>query len=138
MNLIILDRLFKIRAFHFIKNQFVICLLLLNSIFPLLSWADIHSGSSREKCIKEGVFKNGQCVKIDDHPLYVESFGLPVNTNVPNIVFLPGSGNTHQVWDKVVSQVEKFAHVVTYDRSGYGTSQQYSIPKALTAPLVFH
>jgi pimeloyl-ACP methyl ester carboxylesterase len=127
---------FKIRAFNFIKNQFVICLLLLNIIFQTPSLADIYNGSSREKCIKEGVFKNGQCIEIDNHLLYVESFGLSVNTNTPNVIFLPGSGNNHHVWNKVVPQVAKFAHVVIYDRSGYGPSQQYSIPKTLTAPLV--
>lgn len=90
----------------------------------------------KEKCIKAGNFKNGQCVKVDNHLLYVESFGLSIGRNVPNVIFLPGSGNTLNTWNRVVPQVAKFAHVVTYDREGYGPSQQYQKPRALTAPLI--
>lgn len=111
-------------------------ILLFSMIFSLSSFANIYEGASKEKCTKEGYFKNGQCIEIDNHLLYAKSFGMPVGANVPNVIFLSGSGNTHHIWDKVSSQTARFAHVVIYDRSGYGHSQQYSPPKALTATLV--
>lgn len=114
------------------------CLLILTIlIFPFSSsFANEYNGSLKEKCIKEGTFKHGQCVEIDNHLLYVESFGIPVDINVPNIIFLPGSGETLETWKKVAPTVAKFAHVVLYNRSGYAPSQQYKKTKTLTAPLV--
>lgn len=111
-------------------------ILLASMALPFSSIADKYSGSSKIKCTKVGVFKNGHCIEVDNHLLYVESFGLPTASNVPNIIFLPGSGNTLNIWDQVAPEVAKFAHVVTYDRSGYGLSQQYSKPRPLTAPLI--
>ena len=133
-----LNKSCKSNYVSFKKCKFFVCLLILlfNVIFPLSSFA--YNGSSKEKCIKEGAFKNGQCVEIDNHLLYVESFGIPVDTNVPNIVFLPGSGETLETWNKVAPTVAKFAHVVLYNRSGYAPSQQCKKAKTLTAPLVIN
>lgn len=98
--------------------------------------ADKYSGSARHSCAKSGKFKQGQCIEVDGHLLYVKSFGLPLNKNHPTIIFLPGSGNTHYVWEKVAPKVAKFSHVVVYDKTGYGYSQQYKKPVPLTASIV--
>lgn len=116
------------------KIKIFFLIFLFNAIFPFSSFA--YKQNTKIKCIKEGAFRSGQCIKVDNHLLYAESFGKPTHPSIPTVIFLPGSGYTHQTWNKVAPQVAKFAHVVTYDRSGYGPSQQYTEPKALTAPLV--
>ena len=107
------------------------CLIFANNVS-----ADKYSGSARHSCIKVGKFKQGHCIEVDGHLLYVKSFGLPLNKNHPAVIFLPGSGNTHYIWEKVAPKVAKFSHVVVYDKTGYGYSQQYKKPVPLTASIV--
>lgn len=76
------------------------------------------------------------CVLSDKHLLSVRSFGLPRHQDTATVIFQPGGGNTMETWDKVAPKVAKFAHVITYDRSGFGRSQNYSPLKPLTAEVV--
>lgn len=111
-------------------------IVFLGLIFANNVGADKYSGSARHSCAKVGKFKEGQCIEVDGHLLYVKSFGLPLNKNHPAVIFLPGSGNTHYVWEKVAPKVAKFSHVVVYDKTGYGYSQQYKKPVPLIASIV--
>lgn len=123
------------------KNNFSkVLFILFMTIFTLVivnpSNADKYTGASQKICKHPGAFIDALCIEVDNHLLFVKSYGHQVDKEHPVVVFLSGSGNTHYVWEKVAPSVAKFAHVVTYDRSGYGHSQQYKQPGPLTAPIV--
>ncbi|WP_296619972.1 alpha/beta hydrolase [Marivirga sp.] len=112
----------------------LLALILILCITPVN--ADKYTGTSKKKCKLHGAFLDGICVAVDNHLLFVKSYGQQPDKDHPVVIFLSGSGNTHYVWEKVAPSVAKFAHVVTYDRTGYGHSQQYTQPIPLTAAIV--
>jgi len=115
----------------FIFLVFILAICIVNSAI-----ADKYTGTSEKKCKRSGVFLDGFCVDVDNHLLFIKSYGHKPDKDHPVVIFLSGSGNTHYVWEKVAPSVAKFTHIMTYDRTGYGHSQQYDRPGPLTASMV--
>lgn len=63
--------------------------------------------------------QGGKCIDVGGYQLYMQTSGV----KKPNIIFESGLGDAGTSWDKVVPQVNKFAHAVIYDRNGLGKSQ---------------
>ena len=119
-----------------LRRTSVILAIALSSFIIKAAYADKYSGASEKQCKHPGVFLDGLCIEVNHHLLFVKSYGHKPDKDHPVVIFLSGSGNTHYVWEKVAPSVAEFAHVVTYDRTGYGHSQQYLQPVPLTAEIV--
>lgn len=57
------------------------------------------------------------------------AFFVAGDTAAPAIVLEPG-GSSHTAWGALPSRIAAFARVVTYDRPGYGLSEQCSLPRS--------
>jgi len=77
-------------------------------------------------CNTESNREMDENVSIGTHSLHIRCIGQ----DSPTVVIDTGLGDTLERWDAFQSQVVQFAHVCTYDRAGYGSSD--------TGPLSRH
>lgn len=73
----------------------------------------------QEHLTSGGIEIKQKCVDMGGYQLYMQTAG----DKGPFIIFESGLGDTLATWNKVVPQVARFAHTVTYDRSGLGRSE---------------
>ena len=90
--------------------RFIKILLLYAS---LISYAQSCPLSNPDK--KDG----GQCIEVNGHQMYINSFGK----KSPSVIFDAGAGDNSKIWIHVTKPIAEIAHVVVYDRVGFGKSQ---------------
>lgn len=78
--------------------------------------AQMQSAQASEKTIT---------VRVDGHDMNLFLTG----DKGPVIVLEAGGGSTHDCWHPIVSELAKFARVVTYDRPGFGGSVSCTQPR---------
>ncbi len=70
---------------------------------------------------------SGQMVRAGDHQLYINCSG---RGSGPSVILEAGAGANSTNFVKVQTQVEKFAHVCSYDRAGLGKSDKPTGPQS--------
>lgn len=67
----------------------------------------------------------GQMVEVDGHKLHLDCSGA----GAPTVVMDAGLGDSSIVWALVQPEVAEFARVCSYDRPGYGWSDEANVPR---------
>lgn len=70
----------------------------------------------------------GKLVDIGTHKLHMLSSGEKKSPKDPTIILEAGLGCSALDWILVQPEIEKFAHVCSYDRAGYGWSDESPLP----------
>lgn len=71
----------------------------------------------------------GSLVDVGTHKLHIISSGEKTAKNQPAVVLDAGLGCSSIDWMLVQPEIAKFAHVCSYDRAGYGWSEESSTPR---------
>src|SRR5437016_11263637 len=66
-------------------------------------------------------------IDVDGHRMYAKCAG----SGGPTVVFDSGFGDGLDSWNPVFSSIARFAHVVAYDRAGYGQSAPGPAPRSM-------
>lgn len=89
----------------------------MNSTGPAFSNVRPRDENPWEKTTKAGQ------VSIGTHSLFVSVSGPPCHPTEPIIVIFPGSNAACDSWQPVATEIQGFARVLLYDRSGLGRSE---------------